>query len=98
MKSECPDCGFRLVKHVEREEYDYKGKTSDLDTSILRCSKCGKEIVNPKERDNHKKRIELSVDGFLTDRDIKRIRQKLRLTQHEMADKLGSWAKNICAI
>lgn len=35
------------------------------------------------------KRIELSVAGFLTDEDIRKIRKKLGLTQKEMAEKLG---------
>jgi putative zinc finger/helix-turn-helix YgiT family protein len=56
---------------------------------MLRCDKCKKEIVNLKDRENERKRIERRIDGFLTDADIKRIRQKLELTQEGMAKKLG---------
>lgn len=87
--NQCPDCGSRLVPHIEREEYEYKGKTWEFDTHMLSCGNCGKGIVNSKERDKQKKRIERMSAGFLTDVEIKRIRQKLALTQGAMAEKLG---------
>ncbi len=42
----------------------------------------------------NKVRVKRLKEGFLTDKDIKRIRKKLGLTQKEMAEKLGVGEKN----
>jgi HTH-type transcriptional regulator / antitoxin MqsA len=89
MKDICPDCGSRLVKHLERHEYEYRGKTFGIDAVILSCSSCGKEINNTKQFAQQKKRIELAADGYLTDKEILAIRTKFGLTQVEFAKKLG---------
>jgi HTH-type transcriptional regulator/antitoxin MqsA len=41
-----------------------------------------------------KKRVQRLKEGFLTDKDIKRIRKKLGLAQREMAKELGVGEKN----
>ncbi len=95
MNDKCPKCGARLVKHAKKEKIKYKGKSHDLDAFVLRCSKCKYEIDwDAEEYLKERIRFERSVDGFLTDEDIKRIRKKLGLTQKEMAEKLGVGAKN----
>lgn len=47
-----------------------------------------------KEKLKDKVRRQRSKDGYLTDIDIRRIRQKLGFTQIEMAEKLGVGEKN----
>jgi len=95
MNDNCPKCGSPLVKHPKKEKINYKGKSHYLESEILKCDKCKKEIdLNAGERLKEKIRFERTVDGFLTDEDIRRIRKKFGLTQKEMAGKLGVGAKN----
>lgn len=53
--------------------------------------------TDPHTKENPAKiriRVRRLTEGFLTDKDIKRIREKLGLTQREMAKKLGVGEKN----
>ena len=82
-----------MVRHIDRVSHQYKGKTYNLEAIKWQCNTCRMEIVNLKEAEKQKKRIELTAEGFLTDHDIKQIRGKLGLTQRAMAEKLGVGAK-----
>jgi HTH-type transcriptional regulator / antitoxin MqsA len=94
MRETCRKCGSPLVKHTKKEVFNYKNKSLSIDASFLKCSKCKTEIdMNAEERLKQRRRLELSVDGYLTDEDIRRIRKKLGLTQKEMEVKLGVGSK-----
>jgi len=90
-ESQCPDCGSSsLVLHIDLENYEYNYETYEFETHRQSCNNCGKEIVNHEDREKQEKRVEKRLaDGFLTDLDIKRIREKLGLTQAQLARKLG---------
>ena len=95
MNEKCQKCGSRLVQWTEREYFEYKGQTVTLTTAQLKCKKCSTAIdLNAEDIPKMKKRFQLSVDGYLTDEDIKRIRKKLGLNQREMAETLGVGLKS----
>ena len=48
-----------------------------------------KNIIDPKENEKQKRRIERMADNFLTPQDIKRIREKLKKTQEGLAKAIG---------
>ena len=95
MKDKCPKCGSSLVKHAKKEIINYKGKSHIIESITLKCGNCKNEIdPNADERLKEKIRFERTVDGYLTDEDIRRIRKKLGLSQEEMAIRLGVGLKN----
>ena len=95
MNNKCPVCGSKLLERTKTEEFKYKEQTTELRTFFLVCNKCSTETaLNTEDIPKKKIRFQLSVDGYLTDEDIKRIRRKLGLNQQEMAEKLRVGAKN----
>jgi HTH-type transcriptional regulator/antitoxin MqsA len=95
MSNKCPVCGTKLLERTKTEEFKYKGQTTELRTFLLVCNKCLTEtVLNAEDIPKQKERFKLSVDGYLTDIDIKRIRRNLGLSQEAMGKKLRVGLKN----
>jgi len=94
----CPVCGAgNLTKKIVEETFEYKGKHLTVpDYVVYECAECEEEIVDRNTLKTSSKLIKdfyRSVDGLLTSSEIKTIRQKLELTQEEMANILGGGKK-----
>lgn len=97
-KKVCPICGKGDLKEQKREEeFFYKGKTKKISNYVTEiCSWCNEEIVSKESLSKAGKELtefKREVDGFLTPKQIKRIRENLELTQNVMAQYLGGGAK-----
>jgi len=81
----CPICDEgNLSVHYENNPVEYKGVTKPVNMAICLCDSCGSESAGKDEMRHNKRAIlafRKSVDGLLSEEDIKRIRQKYRLTQ-----------------
>ncbi|WP_053322551.1 type II toxin-antitoxin system MqsA family antitoxin [Mariprofundus ferrooxydans] len=87
----CPICDEgNLSVHYENNPVEYKSVTELVNMAICLCDSCGSESAG-KDEMRHNKRALLafrkSVDGLLSEEQVKKIRQKYRLTQ-SLAGKL----------
>ncbi|MDT8316936.1 MAG: type II toxin-antitoxin system MqsA family antitoxin [bacterium] len=94
----CPVCGAgELTRKVIEETFEYKGRHLTIpDYVVYECDACEEEIVDKKTLKTSSGPIKdfyRAVDGLLTSAEIKIIRQKLALTQEEMANILGGGKK-----
>jgi HTH-type transcriptional regulator/antitoxin MqsA len=99
-KQKCPICGSgTLHKKIGTEQFEYKGETIFIPNYITyACSECGEAIVDKntlKDSGKTLKDFQRKVDGLLTGEQIKAIRNKLELTQEEMADIVGGGQKSL---
>ena len=97
-KNICPICGKgELRERKGEEEFGYKGKTKRISNYVTEtCSYCNEEIVSKESLKRAGKELtefKREVDGFLTPKQIKRIRENLGLTQELMAQYLGGGVK-----
>lgn len=97
-KNICPICGKGELKEQKREEeFIYKGEKKTISNYVTEiCSLCNEEIVNKESLSKAGKELtefKRWIDGFLTPKQIKLIREDLGLTQELMAQYLGGGAK-----
>ncbi len=97
-KKKCPICGEGILKKDTTEEtFEYKGKSISIPNYVTyKCNVCKESIVDNKilkESGRILKDFQREIDGFLPGHEIKRIRQKLGLTQERMAEILGGGLK-----
>jgi len=99
-ESQCPICGNKgLKKKVITETFEYKGDSFNYPNYVIHeCPTCNEAIVDKKTlkesgraiRDFYRK-----VDGLLTAKEIRRIREsKLHLTQDKASILLGGGLKS----
>lgn len=94
----CPLCGDgKLHEKVVEESFSYKGHALTVpDYHILECPACGEALVDKASSKQAEKMLRdfgRQIDGLLMAADIKKIRQKLHLTQEQMATLLGGGLK-----
>lgn len=95
----CPICGAGgLKKTVGTETFEYKGQEISIpDYMTYVCPGCQEAIVDPetlKKSGKLLKDFQRKVDGLLTGQQIKEIRNKLGLTQEQMAEIVGGGLKS----
>lgn len=86
-KQECEICGSVSAVHESRPtEYTYKGQSFVIEQPAIWCDACGESIVGGE--DNMLTSVKMQtekakIDGLLPPLTIKKIREKLGLTQKE---------------
>jgi HTH-type transcriptional regulator/antitoxin MqsA len=89
----CTFCGKgELKRGVVKETFEYKGQTLELDQTGEYCAECSEGILDGTDLKNTRKAIhdwQAQIDGFLPSDEVRRIRKKLGLTQHQAAAIFG---------
>jgi len=98
MEKICPICGAgELKKHITNEEFEYKGRTISIPNYIAySCNVCEESIVDDstlKLSGRILKKFKREVDGLLSVKEIKRIRESLGFTQELLSEILGGGLK-----
>ncbi len=93
-KLHCPACDVGTLREEHgTEELSYSGKAFVLNNMTYSvCDACGTEIVTPEQarsndrliREEHRR-----IDGLLPAEEIKELRRRLRLTQHDASFLFG---------
>ncbi len=96
----CPICGVGVLeRQIGSETFEYKGKTKTISNCVTHmCTGCGECVVDNaslKESGKILKDFKREADGLLTGLQIKEIRQKLGLTQEQLADIVGGGLKSV---
>jgi len=96
----CPICGTGILKkRIGEETFEYKGESITIPNYVTyECAECGEAIVDNealKTSGKILKDFQRKVDGLLTGSQIKAIREKLGLTQEQLADIVGGGLKSI---
>ncbi|EDN69188.1 transcriptional regulator, XRE family [Beggiatoa sp. PS] len=94
MKKECPLCktGF-LERKTIKEMYTYKGHSIEIEQPGEFCNVCDEGILNSTDLNATEKQIrdfQSKIDGLLTASEIRKVRQKLKLSQFEAAEICGN--------
>ena len=92
-KKKCPFCenGY-LERKTIKETYEYKGHKIEFDQPGEYCNSCEEGILNGNDLKINKKILhdwQTLADGFLPSDEVRRIRKKLGLTQHQAAEVFG---------
>ncbi len=89
-------CGFCgkgvMARRTVKETFEYKDQTLQLDQTGEYCSECGEGILNATDLKNTRKALhdwQAQIDGYLPSDEVRRIRKKLGLTQHQAAAVFG---------
>jgi HTH-type transcriptional regulator/antitoxin MqsA len=89
----CPICGEGHLKQlVDKTPVEYKDHKTVLDTLYSVCDVCGCEQANATQTRYNKRLViafKKQVDGILTGAEIKAIRLRLGIKQHEAAAIFG---------
>lgn len=89
----CPFCNDgQLERKTISETFSYKGEVIELDQPGEFCSSCDEGIVNGEDLKVTEKALHdwrAKIDRFLTSGEVRSIRKKLNLTQHEAATIFG---------
>ena len=93
----CPVCeSGSLVERIGREDFEYKEIKFVVDEYHFSiCDECGYELVTATDAKLNDKKVREHyrvIDGFLPSIEIKRIRKKFGLTQHDAAEIFGGGA------
>lgn len=89
----CPLCevGY-LHDHHEKTEMAYSGQKSMLDSCYSVCNACGAEQVTAEQARFNKRTMNAfkkTVDGLLTGKQVRGVRERLGLTQAQAAQIFG---------
>ena len=87
MKNHCAACGSNmLIEHTENSPVTYKGKQGSIETLYSVCGKCCSETVTD-DQSKQNQRLLMAFkkvsEGFLTGKEILRLRESLCITQSE---------------
>jgi HTH-type transcriptional regulator/antitoxin MqsA len=89
----CPLCkNGTLSRKTKVMAYNYKGRKTNINQPGDFCNSCGDGILEGKDlKETRKQKHDFlaKVDGFLSSSQIRAIRLKLNLTQHEAAEIFG---------
>ncbi len=92
-RTTCRICGDgHLDARVKRNAVEYKGVQGELDAVYSVCDGCGSEQAAGNQlRTNKRAMIEFkkTVDGLLTGKEVRAIREKLKLSQSDAARVFG---------
>jgi putative zinc finger/helix-turn-helix YgiT family protein len=94
MSKQCPNCGGKELE-LKRGTYRFEppaiipgGAMVLQDGEWEECENCGHQLLSP-ELNRKLQALSIQRQGLLPPAQIKAIREKLGLTQREMADRLG---------
>lgn len=93
IQKKCSFCETgKLERKTKKLTFVYKGHSIDLEQPGQHCDSCGEGIVDSfdirvTEKQLHDFRA--TIDKFLTSDEVRRIRTKLKLTQHQAAAIFG---------
>ena len=89
----CDLCGEGILEQKRGvNTVTYKSVTRDLTTHYCECDTCGVEIALPQHTRDNKRRMvafKKEVDGLLTGKEVRSIREHLGLKQSEAAQIFG---------
>ena len=93
----CPICeSSRFDERHKAESFKYKSRIFELDAiEYSKCVKCVFELVTPRQLKKNESRIKdqyRRIDGLLTGEEIRKIREKYKLTQEAAAIIFGGGA------
>lgn len=93
MENKCPVCGSgSLERKSVKQTFTYKGEKFPYEQPGDWCASCGEGILHNSDMDTTEPLLNdfrAKVDGFLPSTDIRRIRNKLGLTQKEAGNIFG---------
>lgn len=92
----CHEDGTLMARDVRPVPFLYKGETVLVEMPGWYCPKCGEGLhtrEDAKASDRAINTLKAKIEGFLSAEDIKRIRKKLKLTQHEAGNLIGGGPK-----
>ena len=92
MTRRCPECGTELIHETRRVPYDYRGHPIEVDQPGHWCPVCGEGVLDRHDMKQTEKALHdhrAAIDGMLASAEVRRIRKKLRLTQHAAAALFG---------
>jgi HTH-type transcriptional regulator/antitoxin MqsA len=88
-KQHCPFCGELAYHHqIKPVTLHYKKQAIIIDQPGFWCDACQEGVIGGDDRKATQKALQTQraeIDGLLTPDQIKRIREKLKLTQHKAA-------------
>lgn len=95
----CPVCEIGKLKAVSKDlEFEYKDVKAVIpNRKVFECSTCEESFVDPKDERELEKMLtnhRRSVDGLLSDYEIKKIREQYKMTQVDFAKALRVGEKN----
>lgn len=83
----CPFCGKKSYYHqIKSMTLRYKSHSITVKQPGYWCNKCGEGVIGGEDRKTTQKELQTfraQIDGLLIPDDIKHIRKKLHLTQHD---------------
>lgn len=88
----CHDCGTALVRETRAVEYPYKGQSVTVDQPAWWCPDCGEGVLTGKDfraKEPALAELRARVDGILSPAEVRRIREKLGLSQRKAGAVLG---------
>ncbi len=89
----CPICGEgALSSSITLRDVEYKGHAGHVHELSSVCNLCGVEQASPEQLRNNKRAMtafKKETDGLLTGREVRRIRERLGLTQQQAAEIFG---------
>ena len=92
----CLICGGRASKVKERKIAKYRDETVEVESEFFQCEPCQEEFVTPEQMKQHVRTVKNEVrrkHGLLAPEKISQIRRKLKLTQEELEELLGTGPK-----
>jgi len=94
----CAVCGGSTTEVKEIKKAKYRGETVEVTTELFRCGLCQEGFVSPKQLRAHVRAVKNEVrrrHGLLSAERIIEIRQKLKLTQSDLEQVLGTGPKMV---
>ena len=88
----CPICGESIKHTTKSMAYNYKGGSITLEQPCEYCNSCNESFLSKEDINATKKELadfKRGIDHLLKTSEIKRIRNKIHLTQKEAADLFG---------
>ena len=93
---DCVMCGGNAKIVTEQKQARYRGEVVEVTQELYRCESCHEGFVTPEQAGNHVRAVKNEVRkkyGLLPPEKIAEIRRKLKLTQSELENVLGTGPK-----
>jgi putative zinc finger/helix-turn-helix YgiT family protein len=94
----CAVCGGSTTEVKEFKKAKYRDQIVEVETELFRCDSCKEGFVSPQQMRSHTRAVKNEVrkkNGLLPPEKVVSIREKLRLTQAELEDVLGTGPKMV---
>jgi len=89
---ECHACGQEMVRDVRPDTVEYKGTTVEIEQPGWYCTTCDEVVFEGEDATVTEEafvRLKADVDGILAREEVRRIREKLKLSQRAAGKLLG---------